>query len=173
MLFPQCLFRQSTLVHPPLSPAVGSLFALAALPRDRTIYSSTTWLCVRLAWRPWHPKYNISSSQSLYVLTAISRHLYRVYSLSDQSILSAVIHKIQHLVVFPDAWAIARLSSCETPFATRGDSSDFIKIYENNRNKFQVPKLLSLTKCIAIFRLHQSIEYFYQDFKDRDATFYW
>lgn len=111
-----------------------------------------------------------SSPQSLYALIRASRRLYRVFSLSKQTILSAIIHEILHPEALPDAWALATLSSREPIMETREDSLAFVKMYENKRKNFQQTKLISLPMCITICKLHRSMEYFCRDFVDRCAT---
>lgn len=113
----------------------------------------------------------ISSPQSLYALIRTSRYLYHVFSFAKQRILSAVICEMLHPQVFHDAWALALLSPCKTPFATRGDSFAYIESYENGGKTPQVPRLISLSMSVAICQLHQCIEYFCRDFMDWCAKY--
>ncbi|MCJ1264993.1 hypothetical protein MMC22_004868 [Lobaria immixta] len=111
-----------------------------------------------------------SSLHSLYALIRASRHLYRVFSLSKQRIISATIHEMVHPEALPDAWANALLSCRETPLRTHEDSLAFIEIYEKDKKNYQVPKLIPLTMCKTICQLHRSVEYFGRDFVDWCAT---
>ncbi|MCJ1265636.1 hypothetical protein MMC22_005516, partial [Lobaria immixta] len=111
-----------------------------------------------------------SSPQSLYALIRASRRLYRVFSISKQTILSAIIHEILHPEALPDAWALAILSPREPIMETREDSLAFVKMYEKERKNFQITKLISLPMCTTICKLHRSMEYFCRDFVDRCST---
>ncbi|MCJ1271840.1 hypothetical protein MMC22_011745 [Lobaria immixta] len=113
-----------------------------------------------------------SSPQSLYALVRTSRHLYRVFSLSKQKILSAMVHETLYPELLPDARAAAFLSLRKPPLAVREDYSALIHMYENDRKKTQAAELIPLTMSISMCQLHQSVEYFVRDFVERCATFF-
>lgn len=114
---------------------------------------------------------HVASPQSLSSLIRASPKFYHVFLLSKQRVLSAVIHKILHPEVLPDALAATFLSRREAPLPARDDILAFINSYPGDGKKVQVTELIPLSTCITVCQLHQSVEYFSRSFVDRCVAF--